>query len=25
VVNILPGDRHVIVYERDGMSTARNG
>ncbi len=24
VVNILPGDRHVIVYERDGMEAKRS-
>lgn len=24
VVNILPGDRHVIVYERDGMAASGN-
>jgi GntR family transcriptional regulator len=24
VINILPGDRHVIVYERDGMKSGKN-
>jgi GntR family transcriptional regulator len=23
VINVLPGDRHVMVYERDGMSEAQ--